>query len=131
MPHLDLRYSRNLEQAADIKALCDRLAEVMKAAGIFPLGGIRVRALACDAYAIADGHAANAFLDMELRVGVGRSEEDKRKAGEAIFAAAADALGALFDAPHFALSFEIREIDARLSWKKNSIHPRLKGTEAT
>jgi 5-carboxymethyl-2-hydroxymuconate isomerase len=32
----------------------------------------------------------------------------------------------LFGTPHFALSLEIREIEAALSWKKNSIHARLR-----
>ena len=30
--------------------------------------------------------------------------------------------------PYFALSFEICEIDPDTTWKKNSIHPRLRGT---
>ena len=34
---------------------------------------------------------------------------------------------AIFETPHFALSFEIREIDPQLSWKKNAIHLRLRG----
>ncbi|TGU68353.1 5-carboxymethyl-2-hydroxymuconate isomerase, partial [Mesorhizobium sp. M1C.F.Ca.ET.144.01.1.1] len=38
-----------------------------------------------------------------------------------------DHLSSLFATPHFALSLEIREIDAELSWKKNAIHPRLRG----
>ena len=36
-------------------------------------------------------------------------------------------LAPLFETPHFALSLEIREIDPALSWKKNAIHPRLRG----
>jgi 5-carboxymethyl-2-hydroxymuconate isomerase len=36
-------------------------------------------------------------------------------------------LAALFATPHFALSLEIREIDPELSWKRNAIHPRLRG----
>jgi 5-carboxymethyl-2-hydroxymuconate isomerase len=32
----------------------------------------------------------------------------------------------LFETPHFALSLEVREIDPALSWKKNSIHLRLR-----
>ena len=57
----------------------------------------------------------------------GRSAEEKKRVGEAIFSAVADRLAQLFATPHFALSLEIREIDAKLSWKKNAIHSRLRG----
>jgi 2-oxo-hept-3-ene-1,7-dioate hydratase len=40
--------------------------------GIFPLGGIRVRAVRCEHYAIADGRQSHGFLDMVLRLGEGR-----------------------------------------------------------
>ncbi|MBI4046145.1 MAG: 5-carboxymethyl-2-hydroxymuconate isomerase, partial [Devosia nanyangense] len=43
------------------------------------------------------------------------------------FKAVGDYLAPLFDTPHFALSLEIREIHPDLSWKKNAIHPRLRG----
>ena len=46
---------------------------------------------------------------------------------EAVFAAVSEYLAGLFETPHFALSLEIREIDPALSWKKNAIHPRLRG----
>lgn len=127
MPHLELIHSRNLEAEADLAALCAALAQVMRDEPMFETGGIRVRAIACDYFVIADGHPRNAFLDMSLRIGTGRSAEAKRAAGEAIFACAQNLLRPLLDQPHFALSFEIREIDPALSWKTNSIHPRLRG----
>lgn len=128
MPHLDVTHSRNLADMADMQALCDAISDAMAATGMFPLGGTRVRAIACDAYAIADRHPDNAFADMVLRIGAGRSAAAKKAAGDAIWAAAVAHLGRLFDAPHFALSFEMREIDPALSWKKNSIHPRLEAS---
>ena len=39
--------------------------------GIFPLGGIRVRAIKCEHYAVADGRPDFGFLDMVLRLGEG------------------------------------------------------------
>lgn len=76
---------------------------------------------------MADRLPQNGFIDMNLRIGKGRGAEDRKRAGEMIFAAATDHLARLFETPHFALSLEIREIDAELSWKKNAIHPRLRG----
>lgn len=125
MPHMDVTHSRNLAAMIDMQALCDAIADAMAATGMFPLGGTRVRAIACDAYAIADRDPANAFADMVLRIGAGRDAAAKKAAGDAIWAAACAHLGPLLKAPHFALSFEIREIDPELSWKENSIHARL------
>lgn len=127
MPHLTMQYSANLEMKADIDRLCTRVHAVILETGLFELGAIRVRALTADHYAIADRLAENAFIDMVFRIGRGRSEEDKTRTGEAIFAAAVDELTPLFATPHFALSLEIVEIDSDLSWKKNAIHPRLRG----
>ena len=126
MAHLVIQYSANLDHKVDMPALCEELCSVMADTGIFPLGGVRVRAFGAEAYAVADGDPKNAFADLVLRMGAGRSPEDKKGAGEAILAAAKAHFSALLAEPHFALSLEIVEIDPVLSWKINSIHPRLK-----
>ena len=126
MPHLTIEYSANLDSRIDMPALCDLVRRSMLATGLFELGAVRVRALAAQAYAVADALPENGFIDMSLRIGAGRSADDKKRAGEAIFAAVTEHLGQLFATPHFALSLEIREIDPELSWKKNAIHPRLR-----
>ena len=127
MPHLTIEYSANLEGRTDIGALCETLLKTVLETGLFEIGAVRVRALRADHYAIADELAENAFVDLNFRIGKGRTAEEKKRAGEAIFTAATEILGRLFEAPHFALSLEIREIDAELSWKQNAIHPRLRG----
>ena len=127
MPHLTVEYSANLEARADLDALCSTLLETILATGLFEFGAVRVRALRADHYAIADRLPDNGFVDLNLRIGKGRSAEEKKRTGEALFAAATTALAPLLETPHFALSLEIREIDAELSWKKNAIHPRLRG----
>ena len=96
------------------------------ASGLFELGAVRVRAFCAEHYAIADQLPENSFIDMEFRVGQGRSVEDLKQAGEEIFAAAQNVLKPLYSTPHFALSLEIRTIDADLSWKKNAMHARLR-----
>lgn len=126
MPHFTIEYSSNLDGRVDFNALCGRILEEMLATGLFEPGAIRVRAFRADAYAIADRLPDNAFIDMSLRIGAGRSAQDKTKAGERLFAVVVEQLSALFATPHFALTLEIREIDPDLSWKKNAIHPRLR-----
>ncbi len=127
MPHLTVEYSANLEGRTDLDALCAALLETVIEAGLFEVGAVRVRALRADHYAIADRLPENAFVDLNFRIGKGRSAEEKKRTGDALFATASRLLAPLLETPHFALSLEIREIDAELSWKKNAIHPRLRG----
>lgn len=127
MPHMSIEYSANLDGSVDMGEFCAIVQRTMLETGLFELGAVRVRAFRAEAYAVADRLPENGFIDMNLRIGKGRSAEDRKRAGEMIFAAATDHLARLFETPHFALSLEIREIDAELSWKKNAIHPRLRG----
>jgi len=126
MPHFTLEYSSNLDESVDFAGLCKAVHTTIMASGLFELGAVRVRAIRCEAYAVADLLPQNGFIDMSFRVGKGRSEDEKRRTGEAIFATVTAFLAPLFATPHFALTLEIREIDAELSWKKNAIHPRLR-----
>jgi len=125
-----MEYSANLAARTDMQGLAEVVLDALLQTGLFEVGAVRVRAIECAAYAIADRHPDNAFLDMSLRVGEGRSAEEKKRAGDAIFAAVSQQLSPLFEAPHFALSFEIREIDPALSWKSNAMHGRLRGRQS-
>lgn len=113
--------------AHQMLSLCDRLLAALVSTKLYPVGGIRVRALPCPAVAIADRHPSNAFADMVFRIGTGRSDADKMMTGELLMKAAEAHFAAELASPHFALSLEIVEIDPVFSWKTNSIHPRLKG----
>src|SRR5690606_29505447 len=107
--------------------LCERLLAAALETGLFEVGAVRVRALRAEHYAIADRLPENAFVDLNFRIGTGRRLDERKRAGEAIFAAAQEVLAPLLATPHFALSLEVREIDPELSWKRNAIHPRLRG----
>ena len=94
--------------------------------GIFPLGGIRVRAIRCEHYAIADNRHDYGFLDMVLRIGEGRDLATRQKAGEHVFEALSKHLDPVFTASKFALSFDTQINDKDTSWKRNNIHDALK-----
>lgn len=126
MPHFVFEYSSNLDGKVDFDALCGCVLDTILESGLFEIGAVRVRAVRCEAYAIADRLPENAFIDMSLRMGAGRSAEDRKRLGDRIFAVVTEHLSMLFATPHFALTLEIREIDPDLSWKKNAIHPRLR-----
>lgn len=129
MPHFTFEYSANLDNQVDFAALCRAVHETIMTTGLFELGAVRVRAIRSEAYAIADLLPENGFIDMSFRIGKGRSFDERKQTGDAIFATVTDFLAQLFETPHFALTLEIREIDPDLSWKKNAIHPRLRAAK--
>ena len=126
MPHIIVEYSANLDGRVDMHDLCVCIRDAAMASGSFELGAIRVRTLRCDTYVIADDLPDNAFINITLKMGKGRSVEDRKKAGEMVFGAVSERLETLFETPHFALSFYIEELEPEMSWKKNAIHPRLR-----
>ena len=127
MPHFTIEYSANLETRVDIGAVCEVVRRAAVETGLFPLGGIRVRAIACRHFAIADGRPRLSFLDMVLRLGEGRDLAARKKAGEHIFKALSEHLEPLFRDKEFALSFDMQINDKETSWKRNGIHDLLIG----
>lgn len=125
MPHLTLEYSANLEGRLDIQKLCSIALAAAASTGVLEMPATRVRAIRCDHFAIADEHADNAFVDATLRMGRGRSEEQKAETGKVIYAAMREYCAPLYGSSYFALSLELREIDSALSWKENGIKRRF------
>lgn len=125
MPHIILEYSANLEGRLDIGQLCRVALDAAARTGVLELPATRVRAIRCDHYAIADGHAGNAFVDASIRMGRGRTEEQKAATGKAIYDAMRAFCEPLYATPYFALSLELREIDPVLSWKENGVKRRF------
>jgi len=134
MPHLTLEYSANLKPAANMQALCRKLAQCLAAyrdehgKSVYPLGGIRVRALMCEDYCIADGRADAAFVHANLRMGAGRSEHTRQRTGDALFEIIKQHFENLFAQTGLALSMEINEFSEAGTWKHNNLHARLKDT---
>ncbi|MFM0318174.1 5-carboxymethyl-2-hydroxymuconate Delta-isomerase [Paraburkholderia nemoris] len=131
MPHLTLEYSANLADEASIGQLCTSLAARLDAQRdndqrVYPLGGIRVRALRCDQYCIADGRPDAAFLHANLKIAAGRSDAVKRATGDALFEAIKQHFAAEFEQHGLALSLEINEFSEAGTWKHNNLHARLK-----
>ena len=126
MPHFTIEYSANLDDRVDIAEVVETVRKAAVETGIFPLGGIRVRAVRCEHYAIADGRSEFGFLDMVLRLGEGRDLAARKKAGDHIFKALSDHLDPVFAGGRFALSFDMQINDKETSWKRNNIHEALK-----
>jgi 5-carboxymethyl-2-hydroxymuconate isomerase len=130
MPHFTIEYSANLDARVDMATVVEVVRKAAVETGIFPLGGIRVRAVRCERYAIADGTAHFSFLDMVLRLGDGRDRAARKKAGEHIFKALSGHLDPVFVDSKLALSFDMQINDKETSWKRNNIHDALKAEAA-
>jgi 5-carboxymethyl-2-hydroxymuconate isomerase len=126
MPHFTIEYSANLDSRIDMASVVEVVRKAAVETGIFPLGGIRVRAIRCEHYAVADGNPALGFLDMVLRLGEGRDLATRKTAGEHVFKALSAHLDPVFAASRFALSFDMHINDKETSWKRNNIHEALK-----
>jgi 5-carboxymethyl-2-hydroxymuconate isomerase len=126
MPHFTIEYSANIDRLVDMAEVVELVRSAAVETGIFPLGGIRVRAIKCEHYAIADGRSNYGFFDMVLRLGEGRDLATRKKAGEHIFRALSAHLDPVFANSKFALSFDIQINDKETSWKRNNIHEALK-----
>ena len=130
MPHFTIEYSANLDARLDMAEVVEIVRKAAVETGIFPVGGIRVRAVRCEHYAIADGRPHYGFLAMLLRLGEGRDLAARKKAGEHIFGALSKHLDPVFAAGKFALSFDMQINDKETSWKRNNIHDALKAEAA-
>ncbi len=125
MPHFTIEYSANLDTRVDMGAVVEVVRKAAVETRIFPLGGIRVRAIRCEHYAIANGQRDFGFLDMVLRLGEGRDLATRKEAGEHIFRMLSDHLDPVFAQSPLALSFDMQINDKQTSWKRNNIHEQL------
>lgn len=127
MAHFIIDYSGNLENSVDWPAFCDLLRRAAIDTGVFPMAGIRVRAVRADYVSIADGDPKHGYIDILVRLRGGRDLETRKKATAALFAAAQTHLAPLMASRSVALSLEMRDIDPELSPKTGTIRDHLKG----
>jgi 5-carboxymethyl-2-hydroxymuconate isomerase len=77
--------------------------------------------VAREVYRIADGHPDNGFISVVLRIAKGRSVDEKKAVGEALFATLAGYVQCVFEESALSLALEIQEIDPDARWKKSNI----------
>jgi len=121
MPHQIIEYSANLDSRMDIQALIDGMHEAALRVEGLPMGGLRTRAARRENFQVADRHPDNAFVHMILKLGHGRSTEQKKSYGETLFAALCEFLEPVSSTSPLAISLEIQEIHPELTWKKNNL----------
>ena len=131
MPHFIVEYSANLEDRIDLPGLADDIRDAALETGVFPLAGIRVRFHPCPIYTVADGRPDAAFIHVTLRMGAGRDDATRKRAGDALFEQMRRSLGDSLEQLPLALSFEIAEIEPVLTYKDNRIRGYLEASNPT
>lgn len=130
MPHLIYEYTDNLSDQ-DIQGLVDKSAQVIIAqGGVFPTGGIRVRAHCVREYTIADGAGQNrepsdAFVHAHLKIGRGRTPAQLQKVCDDLFALMSAHFAEASKQRGLALSLEYSEF-GNGTWKQNNLHERYR-----
>lgn len=125
MPHFILEHSGNLtDEMLELDTLFAHLVDNAVATGIFPLAGIRCRAHRCEHFRVADGTKTFGFVHLNVRIGAGRSEDDKAKSAKILFDVLTEHLSALYDNQGLAISFELTELPAH-KFNKNNLRDYL------
>jgi 5-carboxymethyl-2-hydroxymuconate isomerase len=126
LPHLIVEYSANVEDQIALGALLDKLHACALTTGVFPLGGLRVRAHRADAYRIADKAPENGFVHVTALIGHGRPLDVQQRAGEELFATLTAHLEPLYAKSPLAISLNVQEFHPVLNFKKNNLHEHVK-----
>ncbi|WP_035060204.1 5-carboxymethyl-2-hydroxymuconate Delta-isomerase [Andreprevotia chitinilytica] len=131
MPHFIAECTDNLRESADLPGLFEKVHTYLAGTSLFPLGGIRSRAIWLDTWRMADGAKIDgkddyAFAHMTLKIGHGRSIEDRKRVGEELFALIKAHFAPISAERYLALSFEITELHAELNYKQNNVHDRFR-----
>jgi 5-carboxymethyl-2-hydroxymuconate isomerase len=127
MPHFIVEYTDNIKAEADIPGLLKKVNDVLIShKAIFPIGGIRSRAIELQNYRIADGAEDDAFVHATLKIGAGRSDAAKKAVGDDLFDTIKKHFSELYANRYLALSMEIVEFSEAGTYKHNNIHNRFK-----
>ncbi|GIM46783.1 5-carboxymethyl-2-hydroxymuconate isomerase [Collibacillus ludicampi] len=127
MPHFIVEYTNNIKAEADIPGLLKKINDVFISYDhIFPIGGIRSRAIELKDYCVADGAEDDAFVHATLKIGAGRSAEDKKAVCDDLFEVMKEHFADLFSKRYLALSMELIEFSEFGTYKHNNIHARFK-----
>jgi 5-carboxymethyl-2-hydroxymuconate isomerase len=126
LPHLIVEYSSNIEGQIGLDALLDKLHACALTTGVFPLGGLRVRAHRADAFRIADKAPDNGFVHVTALIGHGRPLDVQQRAGETLFDALTAHLEPLSARSPLAISLNVQEFHPVLNFKKNNLHEYVK-----
>ena len=129
MPHLVILYTPNLDAKTDMTALCRTLANTMlevhdeDGKQVYPTGGTRVFAYPAPHFAVADGKEDYAFVYLNLRMGRGRTDATKKRAGDALLMSTKAHFQPIFMNRHIGMTLQIDEGHEVFDAKHSNLHP--------
>lgn len=127
MPHTIVEYSDKIAGDGDIAGLLRKLAaKLCDSGGVFPLGGVRVRAYPAHDYVIADGKDDYAFVHIVVKLAAGRPADFKTRFFNELFDIVKAHFAELIERRYLALSMYVEEVDEAGSFKLNNIHRKFK-----
>jgi 5-carboxymethyl-2-hydroxymuconate isomerase len=127
MAHVIVEYTANIRAEASVSRLLQTINDTLIAQrGVFPIGGIRSRAIELTDYRMADGAADYAFVHVTLKVGAGRDPVTKKRFCDALFEAIKAHFADLYAKRLLALSMELYEFDEGGTYKHNNVHARFR-----
>ena len=127
MAHFIVEYSSNIAADAEIRALLRKATAVMMTQGsVFPIGGLRARAMEIADYCIADGAGDYAFVHITVKMGHGRDAATKQQAGDALFDMVKSHFAPLCERRLIGLSMELYEFPPPGTWKHGNLHEHLR-----
>ncbi|MET3695795.1 5-carboxymethyl-2-hydroxymuconate isomerase [Bacillus oleivorans] len=125
MPHIIVEYTDNIKGEARIPELLKKLHDVLIARpDVFPIGGIRSRAIELTEYRVADGSEDDGFVHVTLKIANGRSGVDKKATCDEMYEVLKDHFSLLFEKRYLALSLELYEF-VNPTYKYGNIHGRF------
>ena len=127
MAHFTVEYTSNLAAEGRLPELLRKANETLIAQGdVFPIGGIRSRAIELERWCMADGAADYAFVHGTFKMGAGRAADVRRRVGDALFETMKQHFAELYSRRYLALSLELCEFDEAGTWKHNNVHQRFR-----
>lgn len=132
MPHIIVEYTDNLGDEADIPDLLKKLAaKMVDSGGVFPIGGVRVRAIRLTEYVIADGEGDYALVNATAKIGAGRPADFKQAFFGEMFEIIKRHFAKLYSERLLALTLYVEEADENGSFKQNNIHAKFRSAGKT
>ena len=126
MAHFVLEYSDNIsKEDLALQDLFEKLHSAATDTGLFPLKGIRSRGYACTDYRMADGNPEHMFVHLEVKLGAGRSLEERESAAKSFFDVLKNHFSNSFTQRGVAMSFEMKELEPVLKYNMNNIQDFL------
>jgi 5-carboxymethyl-2-hydroxymuconate isomerase len=122
MAHFIYEYSANLPSAElDLPGLMAKMHAAAADSGVFPLAGLRSRAIRCEDFRVGDGNPQHGFVNLSMKVGRGRDLDTRMEIGRLLFDLMIDHLQPLLTSRGLAVSFEMRELEEHVKFNYKTI----------